>query len=392
MKVLTSLFVLCWFSLVYSDDLLVAVIMVKNEAQVLEATLQPLVDGGITHFVVLDTGSTDDTLAVADTFFKQYDYVNAHVIQEPFVDFSTSRNYGLDVTERLFPQATFMLMPDAEWYMHNVEGLLKFCKDHQSDMCNPYYLLSVRSSTEALYHPRLIRCHHVSRFVGSTQEAMNVVSYASVPDDVYFEWRPSQKGNKKSAQRWLRDLDLLLKDYKDNPYNDRTLFYLGQTYECLGDWENAYAYYQKRAEIKGWDEEDFATVYRLGRVAPMLSSQKQRSLVPLSVEHYLKAFSLRPYRAEPLVQIAQYYIDSGEMDLAFLFALRAVKLPYPKKDILFVEKYMYDFVRYDLLGICAWYVGEYSLGAWAMRQALQVHPELERLQSNLKFYTDLMVE
>ena len=36
-----------------------------------------------------------------------------------------------------------------------------------------------------------------------------------------------------------KDIDVLLKEYEKNPQNLRTLFYLGQTYECLGDIKNA---------------------------------------------------------------------------------------------------------------------------------------------------------
>jgi len=192
-----------------------------------------------------------------------------------------------------------------------------------------------------------------------------------------------------SARRWRRDRDLLLKSYAENPFDVRTLFYVAQTYHCLGDWENAYTFYTKRADLHGWDEENFITWCRLGDVVQQLSLDSNMNIWPLAMEYYLKAFAARSHRIEPLVKIAQYYLDRNEMHLAFLFAARAVKIPYPAKDRLFVEKYMYDFVRYDLLGRCAWYVGEYELGEWAVMQALAVHPEELYLQRNLKFYTDL---
>jgi len=310
-------------------------------------------------------------------------------------------------------------------------------------------------------------------------------------DDCYFEWRPAQKGQAKSAQRWQRDRDLLLKSYAQNPFDARTLFYLAQTYECLGDWENAYIFYEKRAAIHGWDEENFMTQFRLGTVAEHLGAthdsashdgashdsathdsashdsashdsashdsvmnnsashdsashdsashnsanylefeyfrathasalnlgvqnffdqnffdqnffdqklvdfyrtyKDNASLCPLAIRHYLAAFALRPQRAEPLIKIADYYLKRDEMALAFMFADRAAKIPYPVKDRLFVEKYMYDFVRYDILGRCAWYVGEYELGEWAVRQALKIKPDSAYLKRNLKSYTDRKV-
>ena len=386
-KVIGFFALLTSVQLMWSEPLLVTVLMVKNEASVIEATLQPFVDGGVKDFLIFDTGSTDDTQKITADFFERHNITDAHIIEEPFVDFSTSRNRALELTETLFPEATFMLMPDSEWYMHGVEGLLQFCHDHQDDP-HVSYLVPIRSTTDAFYTSRLIRCRRGIRFVGAVHEALNVISYIKLPDAIYFEWRPSQTGNKKSAQRWLRDRDLLLKSYAENPNDPRTLFYLGQTYQCLGDYENAYIYYAKRDEIQGWDEENFATKLRLGDVAQHLALSAPASLCPLAIRHYLEAFSARPSRAEPLVRIAQYYMDKGDMHLAFLFASRAVNIPYPEHDILFIEKYTYDFTRYDVLGISAWYVGEYEIGEWAVLQALKVQPDAAHLHLNFKFYAD----
>ena len=57
--------------LLKTDPLLVAVLMVKNEAPVMEMTLQPLVDAGITDYLIYDTGSTDNTIQVTNDFFIQ---------------------------------------------------------------------------------------------------------------------------------------------------------------------------------------------------------------------------------------------------------------------------------------------------------------------------------
>ncbi len=390
-KLIISIVLLVCAQKLWGEPLLVIVLMVKNEASVIEATLQPYVDGGVKDFVIFDTGSTDGTQEIATNFFNRHNIEHAHIIEEPFIDFSTSRNHALNAAESLFPQATFILMPDAEWYMHNVKELLRFCSDHEDDY-HTAYLVPIRNNAAAFYTARLIRCHTNMRFVGKVHEVLNRIIQATLPYDVYFEWRPAQRGIEKSRQRWLQDRDLLLQSYAENPYDPRTLLYLAQTYECLKDWENAYKYYEKRAAINGWDEENFATVYRLGRVAQMLKPPTQSAQIPLAIIHYLAAFSMRPHRAEPLIKITEYYIDSGNMHMAFLFALRAIQIPCPKTDLLLIEKYLYDFVRYDLLGRCAWYVGEYDIGEWAVLKALEVDPHAEYLQRNLKFYTDRKVE
>ncbi|MDR3550508.1 MAG: hypothetical protein P4L31_03785 [Candidatus Babeliales bacterium] len=379
--------VLLYAAQIWADPLLVVVLMVKDEASVIEQTLQPFVDGGVSDFVIFDTGSTDGTQEVVADFFKQHGISSAHIVQEAFIDFATSRNHALQSVEKLFPQATFMLMPDAEWYMHNTQGLLAFCAQHEDDFQNSY-LVPIKSTALSFFVARLIRCKRGVGFVGRVHEVPNHVSTATLPDDVFFEWRPAQKGQEKTAERWKRDRDILLKHHQEEPADARTLFYLAQTYDCLGDWENAYTFYKKRLAINGWDEENFMAQFRLGNVALNLMKKNDKELCSDAIKQYLKAFSLRPQRAEPLIKIAQYYLDRNEMHLAYVFAARAAQIPYPTKDVLFVEKYMYDFTRYDILGRCAWYVKEYEVGRNAILKALEVEPNAPHLKRNLAFYTN----
>lgn len=380
-----SLVLLLWVVNICADPLLVVVLMVKDEASVITQTLQPFVDGGVKNFVVFDTGSTDGTQEIVTRFFEQQDSVQFHIVEEPFIDFASSRNHALKAVENLFPQATFMLMPDAEWYMHNAQGLLEFCAQHEKDFQNSY-LVPIKSTTLSFFVARLIRCKRGVGFVGRVHEVPNQLSFSKLPDDVYFEWRPAQKGQAKTAERWKRDRDILLKHHQEEPNDGRTLFYLAQTYDCLGDYENAYTFYKKRLAIHGWDEENFMAQLRLGSVALNLMKKGDKDVCPDAVRQYLKAYSMRPQRAEPLIKIAQYYLEREEMYLAYIFALRAVQIPYPSKDVLFVEKYMYDFTRYDILGRCAWYVKEYEVGRQAILKALEVEPNAPHLKRNLAFY------
>ena len=97
-----------------SDNLLAVVIMVKNEVDVIIPTLKPFVDAGIQSFLVFDTGSNDGTQQKINAYFKESGILNAHIIEEPFVDFSTSRNRALDLAEQIFANYTFLIMHNHE--------------------------------------------------------------------------------------------------------------------------------------------------------------------------------------------------------------------------------------------------------------------------------------
>jgi hypothetical protein len=389
---------ICLFFLFFAakatdEQLLVVVVMVKNEAEVIIKTLQPFADEGIKHFLIFDTGSTDGTQAKVYDFFKKEELTESYLIEEPFIDFATSRNHALRSAEKLFPKAPFIIMPDAEWYIHNAKGLLQFCAQEKNCII-PCYYIQIKSfnddniETMAFTTARLIRAGTDSKFIGPVHEVLNQIPSITLPNSIYFKYQPNTQGRKKTKERWLHDKILLLKEHQKEPLNSRTLFYLAQTYECLGELENAYIYYKKRAAVKGWLEEDFITFIRLGDIAQKLLLKETETTCPHALFYYLKAYELCPKRAESLIRIAKHYLDLNLMHLAFLFATQSVKIPYPENDLLFIEKEKYTFTRYDILGICAWYVQEYEIGEWAVRKALEALPETPHLQRNLKLYLD----
>ena len=57
---------------------------------------------------------------------------------------------------------------------------------------------------------------------------------------------------------------------------------------------------------------------------------------------------------------------------------------------------MYDFERWDMLGIAAFYIGEFATGKSAIERALQVpglnDEQRSRLQKNLGFYKEKTVQ
>lgn len=371
------------------DPLLVVVLMVKNEETVMRATLQPFIDAGINDYLIFDTGSTDNTIQVTRDFFDEYGITHGYILQEPFIDFATSRNRALDLAQERFPQAAFMLMLDAEWYLNDACALLEFCETclKRGDLYSSYLVHIVNEALDN-YTCRLLRCNRGLRFGGVVHETITQSTHVKVPDTIFFQYLPEQIGVEKTLARFSRDRELLLKEHIRKPDCTRTLFYLARTCEDLGDLTMAYDFYKKRVEMVGWDEEDFIVHYRLAETIKKLVFHEKNTDYSWSeaLVYYLKAYQMRSHRAEPLIAIADYYVQMNEMDTAFLFAKAAAQMAYPEKDILFVEKYLYNYYRYELLARSAWYIDEFEMGEWAARKAYEAYPNYKYARINMDCY------
>ena len=242
------------------------------------------------------------------------------------------------------------------------------------------------------YVPRLFRTSSHVRFQGVVHEAPDAPPFqVKTPMVVYFDVNTTEKGRIKSQQRWHQDLQLLLTAQAKDPTHPRTAFYLAQTYECLNDIENAYKMYQVREKLNGWDEENFITLFRLGRLAQAKHPDNPALGWPIAMDYYLKAFSMRPTRIEPLIAIADYFWPNN-IQACYLFARYAYDRPYPNNDVLFVEKEMYVYARYEIMSRCAWYMNEFVLGEQATRLALNARPNTPHLLRNLALYQEKIAE
>lgn len=134
-----------------------------------------------------------------------------------------------------------------------------------------------------------------------------------------------------------------------------------------------------------WGHETYREMYKLANMLEKAGTDQRAWSLALS--YYLKAYSLDQLRAEPLIRIAQHYYETTHDNaLTYLFINRACCIPCPED--MDYEKELYDFTRWDLLGIVSWYMGQYEKGEAAVRKALLYKPDDERLKSNLKFYVD----
>ena len=384
------------------DPLLVVLIMVKDEKEVIIPTLETYLtkatlqgnDTGEVAFVLYDTGSTDGTEILAEEFFKKHGIKNYSIKKDGWFGFGRTRNKALAFTRATYPKSSFIAFVDAEWYLRGIDQLLEFCRteeakaDNTGTKLSPFYSIWMKRPGSEFGQQRLFATHDDVEFdKRRVHECPNKYSNGQVPRHVYFDLGCSKSGYLKSRARWFRDRDDMLLDLLEDPKDPRTVYYLGLTELWLENYRNAYSYFKMRTGLSSFAEEDFMAHYYLGRATEALCETEPASFKwEEALGHYLKAFTMRPHRAEPLVKIARHYLNENNHALSYMYARRACELPLPTGDKLPYEKYLYDFDRYEILSRCAWYVQEYEVGEDACKKAIEARPNQCNLYKNLSFY------
>ncbi len=386
------------------QPLMVVLLMVKDEHKVILPTLETYLskdlkagkpDTGEVAYILYDTGSTDGTETLARNFFEEHGIINYIIEQEEFINFAASRNRALSIARQAYPGSTFILFPDAEWYLHGFDELLTFCREKVTEYETgvfppPYYHIRLeRSDCYTSVTPRLFLTDDNVEFEGVVHECPTKFSEESAPTNVYIELGSSKFGADKSQNRWYRDRNLLLQDLQANPKNSRSVLYLGLTEKWLGHDHIAYIYLKKRVKMPESPQEDYFALFNLAEVTERLScSDPENYTWEEALGYYMQAYAMRPHRAEPLVRLADYYLRNDNFAVAYLFARRATELPMPnvEQEILPIYLDDYDYYRFEVLSRAAWYAGEFEIGEAAAKKAIEGRPNYSHLYSNLAFY------
>ena len=191
--------------------------------------------------------------------------------------------------------------------------------------------------------------------------------------------------------RWANEPDLLLAKVGCNPDDGRSVFHLAQRYFDLRDFSNARKWYARRVEMGGDDEEAYYALYRLAESMSNLGEPW-----PDVEDAYLKAWQIRPTRAEPLYSIAYRYRLEQRYKLAYLFAESAAKIPLPEEDRIFVNADVYAWRATDEQAVCASWVGRHA-EAFTLYRRLLARPDIpdpdrQRIAANRDLLVPAMLE
>lgn len=303
--------------------------IVKNESHVIERMLNSI-KHIIDEFVIIDTGSTDNTIEILKSYPLQ-----GHVIKREFSNFADTRNFALDTVRRL-SSCDWILLTDADMIFESTitkEGLLMKIDDH-----NAVSILQQRGRLE-YRNVRLIRKELVTRYIGPTHEVLCIDCTIKDLPKGFGVFKDLGDGG-CSVNKFKRDIELLKKHLLTIIPNDeksRCIFYLAESYRNANFIEEAISQYTLRFMLGGWVQELFYCAYQLSRC--FLALEKPTEAITWAE----KASQLSP-RSEPFYYLCKWHREKSLYGQAYVFLARARCHDKPSDDCLFVETDVYDYL------------------------------------------------
>lgn len=308
--------------------------IVKNESKIILRLLES-VSNVIDSYCICDTGSTDNTVSIIEEFFAERN-IPGKIVCEPFCDFAYNRTFALKQCETM--SVDYILLLDADMIFQLGQGVTPV--EFKLKLVNDAYHMFQGTDTFYYKNARLVKNRIGASYWGVTHEYLKTPdgsSYGLIEKSVAFINDIGDGGSK--ADKFERDIRLLLKGLEENPNNDRYTFYLANSYRDHGDNDLAIEYYKKRIEIGGWHEEVWHSYYSIGKC------YRAKGDMINAIHWWMEAYQFFPKRIENLYEIITHYRQIGKNQLAYMYYIMALKqiLLHPNPDYLFLQRDVYDY-------------------------------------------------
>ena len=354
--------------------------IVKNESHIILECLNSMYKN-IDYWIISDTGSTDGTQDIIKKFFEEKG-IPGELHQDEWKDFGHNRTLALRHADG---KADYVWMIDADDIF---SGTIEFPEVMDADG----YVLRIGKPDFSWWRTQIFRVESKWEYKGvlheypACQKEKPILVKLESPYRVDARTLGARNVGITAIEKYSRDAITLEKALVDEPENTRYQFYLAQSYFDSQQYEKAIASYKKRAEMGGWGEEIYYSLYRVAISRALLDRPW-----PEILSSFLDAYNYRPQRIESLVHISQILRQKyNQPAAAFIFARQAAETPFPQEEILFVPDIIYRFHALDEVSATAYYAGRPEIGYLASKKLLEenrVPPDqLDRIQTNFNQY------
>ena len=360
--------------------------IVKDEAQVITRALDS-VRSFVDHIFICDTGSADLTKDIIELYLTE-NKLSGKVVSTQWKDFGHNRTECFDLAKDYFPDSDYLMTLDAD---EIIVPWNKVPLDNKHVDALPVLegdTLYVKTCYGPMEYSRatLFKASLPWKWVGviheyaTCEEATHANTIANICN------LPSTDGARsKNPDKYIDDAKLIEKDLERDPENSRSWFYLAQSYGDAHKPELAVSAIENAIKYTTWGEEKFDALLKKAHY-------KRQAGVPFSevVGDYLCAYQQCPHRVEPLYYIISHYRAIGDYETASLFLQKALSIPYPTHDLLFVESSIYHWRLQDEASLVYYYTGEpkvaYAIALLLLEKDVIPADDKERIKANVVFF------
>lgn len=350
------------------DNLIHLVIMVKNGGDQFEKMLldnMPYID----RWTIMDTGSTDNTIDIINRVLVGKK--KGELIHMPFKNFRDNRNALLDAAGEW---CKFSLMLDDTYVVTG--DLRHFLNEVRGDQFSDSFSIFIKSDDMEYGSNRVLKTYRKLRYLYKIHEVIdpkynkNVIiplekSYLMDGRFDYME--------KRTMDRKQLDLQLLYEELEEDPDNPRTHYYLGQTYNLIGDYENAFKWFKARVEHNntGFIQEKVDAAFEMSRIANFRLNKPWEECLG----YYNRCFELDRTRPESMYFIGMNHYLKDEMETAFSYLKKAFEIGYPIHCQYSLKPTLSFYYCPKFLASLSYQFKEYEMGLKASTLFLKHNPE-----------------
>ena len=363
--------------------------IVKDESHIIEKTLSHLLEHiPLTYWVICDTGSSDDTCAIIERFFKERK-IKGELHRCEWKGFGKSRTEALN---HAYNKTDYLFIFDADDSIH---GNFVF----PAPLTHDQYQFPFGKGF-SYTRPLLVNNRKKWKYVGVLHEYLTEAE----PGPISVEWlqgdffiESGRLGNRNQIDPKLKyekdaaTLEHELTIETDKGLCDRYAFYLAQSYKDCGNVDKAIEWYSSVLERNNWSQEKYFSALQLGQMYNNMKHDFEKAVKYLS-----QAVEYDEERFDSLILLMELFYNRG-MHLMVDMTHENIRKNYHKKNLknkLFVYTYMYDEML-DFLNVVSCYYsrnlqsGYESIKRIARDQALPQH-KMDLTLNNMIFYQEQM--
>lgn len=351
--------------------------IVKNERDVIERCLAS-VKPYLTHWCVVDTGSTDGTQEIIRKFMQD---VPGELFEREWKEFDGSRTEAIELAQQICGGEGWLLFIDSDEILM-VDGQLELPDAWDAYLANVTRCIGCNTWGRPVFAKASKPWfYEMPRHEGLACRVLAPAKPEPLPNVTVLSTFEGARAKEGMYERYLRDAGVLEKWIQSHPGHTRAQYYMSQSYRDAatgksppdkGALQKAIQGYLKRADMFGFDQETFSAIYQAARCMNSCGWPWERIQGTM-----MRAFAYRPSRPEPLEDIALHYLAEKQWALAELFARKAASIPMTTDAFPDVDRAVYQWLAKDTLATALTYLNGHEEALAIFEEILPIVPGAE---------------